>query len=166
MSQNDVKLEIIDLEKGLNILLNFHVIIFNSNQSTVLSLFFIFFSIKKENKDLDDFEALEEAAENMSLSSNSSFVTKLLGGRRSVNGIGSVSVKKGVIPNGGCLNNNNNKSLGTLKLKSPKITLWYWRSYFQWKSVFDNPPWDRKILLKYWTWKTFDKNFTLITLVT
>ena len=124
MSQNDVKLEIIDLEKGLNILLNFHVIIFNSNQSTVLSLFFIFFSIKKENKDLDDFEALEEAAENMSLSSNSSFVTKLLGGRRSVNGFGSVGVKKGVIPNGGFLKNNNNKSLGTLKL-SPKITLWY-----------------------------------------
>ena len=124
MSQNDVKLKIIDLEKGLNILLNFHVIIFNSNQSTVLSLFFIFFSIKKENKDLDDFEALEEAAENMSLSSNSSFVTKLLGGRRGVNGNGSVGVKKGVIPNGGFLNNNNSKSLGTLKL-SPKITLWY-----------------------------------------
>jgi hypothetical protein len=31
---------------------------------------------------LDDFEALEEAAENMSLSSNSSFVVKLLGTKK------------------------------------------------------------------------------------
>eukprot|EP00111_Clytia_hemisphaerica_P017199 TCONS_00050903-protein len=36
---------------------------------------------EKENKDLDDFEALEEAAENMSLSSNCSFVHKVLGGK-------------------------------------------------------------------------------------
>lgn len=67
---------------------------------------------------MDDFEALEEAAENMSLSSNSSFVTKLLG-RRGVNNGEGDGVKTGVTSKGGFHpfnNNKNNKSLALTRL--------------------------------------------------